>query len=571
MRILQTTEEDKEDMEQIIKGNIKAKTAYSPYGMVSTASRIATAAGVQMLSRGGNAIDAAVAAAFCLGVTEPQASGLGGQSMVLLHHHPNGEASTIALDGSSRAPFGIDPNSLPQKPLKLGVRATTVPSTPATLGYLLDTYGTMSMAEVLEPAIIAAGEGFKLSALQHKLIARESERMQDEAVRGVFFKNGKPLNAGDTVCQPQLAACLERIAAAGWRDFYFGEIGEKIIEDMEKRDGLISRADLSQVPLPVQREVLKGSYRGYGVATFPPPGAGRALVQILNTIECIEPDELAPDTPLYYLLLSLTFRAVLMNRERFPMDPALYPQLTDQWMIDKKSAERISSRISNLVEYLGKEQFAPPPTSGETTHLSAADSFGNCVGITQSIELVFGAKTMASGLGFFYNNYMSAFEYKNMMHPSFLVPGGRPYSSVAPTLLFRRNGQPYIMLGSPGSERISTTLAQVITRMIDSGQDLAEAIDGPRIHAAISGKVALEKRSYRPEIIDPLARAGFSVKSRGAYSFYIGCVQAVELPESEGEDFKGVSDPRRDGNAGGPYAIVSSKEEECKDENSDHL
>lgn len=534
------------------QGGIRARTAYSSYGMVSTASQVATGAGVQMLEKGGNAIDAAVAAAFCLGVTEPQASGLGGQSMVLLHHHPNGEALTISLDGSSRAPFGINPSSLPERPLKLGVRATTVPSTPATLGYLLDTYGSFSLTKVLEPAIDAANGGFRLSALQHKLISRESEKLQDEAVRKVFFKNGKPLNAGDLVRQPQLAACLERISTAGWRDFYLGEIGEKITEDMEKRGGLISRADLSQIPLPVQREVLKSSYRGYGLATFPPPGAGRALVQILNTLECLEPEELAPDTPLYYLLLSLTFRAVLMNRERFPMDPVLYPQLADQWMIDKKSAERISSRISSLVEYLGKEQFAPPPTSGETTHLSAADSFGNSVGITQSIELVFGSKTTAADLGFFYNNYMSAFEYKNMMHPNFLIPGGRPYSSVAPTLLFRKNDQPYIMLGSPGSERISTTLAQVITRMIDSGQGLAEAVDAPRIHAGISGRAAIEKRSYSEEVITSLARAGFKVKSRGAYSFYLGSVQAVEFPESAGENFKGVSDPRRDGSAAGP-------------------
>jgi len=491
--------------------------------------------------------------------------------MILLHHHLNGKATTIALDGSSRAPFGIDPHNLPSKPYKLGIRATTVPSTPAALGYLLDNYGTMSITEVIDPAIIAAREGFRLSALQHKLITRESERMQEEAVRKVFFKNGKPLNAGDTVYQPQLAACLERIAAAGWRDFYLGAIGETIIEDMEKQGGFIGQADLSQIPLPVQREVLTGSYRGYGLAAFPPPGAGQALVQILNTLEHFDQKDLQPDTPLYYLLLALTFRAALMNRERFPIDPTLYPQFADQWMGNKESAERLSSRINNLVQYLGKEQFTPPPTSGETTHLSVADSSGNCVGITQSIELVFGAKTIAAGLGFFYNNYMSAFDYKNMIHPNFLVPGGRPYSSVAPTLLFRKNNKPYIMLGSPGSERISTTLAQIITRMIDSGQDLAEAIDGPRIHAGSSGKAVLEKRSYKPEVIDLLTRAGFSVKSRGAYSFYVGCVQAVELPELADEDFVGVSDPRRDGSAGGPKSILRIIEEDGRSENSDNL
>ncbi len=530
--------------------------------MVSTASQVATEAGVRILEKGGNAVDAAVAAAFCLGVTEPQASGLGGQSMVLLHHCPGEKPVTLALDGSSRAPFVINPELLPAKPLNQGIRATTVPSTPATLGYLLETYGTLTLDKILQPSILAAREGFRITALQHRLLSREKEKFTDELVQSIFFKNGRPLNAGDIAYQPQLAGCLERIVEKGWRDFYLGDIGEQIIEDMQKRGGLITKIDLSQIPLPVQRKVLNSSYRGYALATFPPPGAGRTMVQILKTLDQIEPEKLVPDSPLYYLLLAMTFRTALMDRERFPIDPVLYPQLNDKGMIDKETALRVASRIKNLVSYLVGEQFTPPPASGETTHLSAADAYGNIVGITQSIEHVFGAKTMAEKLGFFYNNYMSAYNYTNMLHPNYLLPGGRPWSSVAPTLLFRENGQPFMILGSPGSERISTILAQVICRVIDCGQELAYAIEAPRFHAGRTGKVAIEKRSYRPEVVELLDRAGFTVRSRGDYSFYLGSVQAVELPKQPGGVFIGISDPRRDGIARGPRSIKT----ECQGE-----
>lgn len=547
--------------DMVVARRKKVKTAYSAHGMVSTASKIATDAGVQMLENGGNAVDAAVAAAFCLGVTEPQASGLGGQSMALLHmKNGSDEPSTFVLDGSSRAPFSLDPSRHPSQPLKVGVKATTVPSTPATLGYMLETYGTLPLKDVLKPSITAAREGFKISALQHTLLSRESEKLrEDEQVKAVFFKNGSPLNAGDVVRQSKLADTLELMANQGWLDYYLGNIAARIIADMEKRGGLISEVDLRQIPFPIQREVLKESYRGYDLHTFPPPGAGRALVQILNTLECFTREELSPRSALAPVIMAMAFRAALMNRERFPMDPALYPQLPDKWLLDKENTRRVAERIRNMTSYRVGKAFYPPPATGETTHLSVADKFGNIVGITQSVELVFGAKTMAGELGFFYNNYMSAFDYKNMMHPCYLLPGGRPWSSVAPTLIFQGE-RPFMLLGSPGSERISTTLAQVIVRVIDGDQDLADAVEAPRLHAGSSGKVMIEKRRFTAETLDALTRTGFKVSERGEYSFYLGCVQAVMFPQHSGGEFYGVSDPRRDGTARGPKFIKEAKE-----------
>ncbi len=535
---------------------VKNKTSKSSCGMVSTASSLATDAGVRMLEKGGNAIDAAVAAAFCLGVSEPQASGIGGQSMVLLHiAHEN---RTFTLDGSSRAPFGISPSSIPSEPLKLGVTASTVPSTPAVLGYLLERYGTLTIQEVLEPSIIAASEGFKISALQHTLINRESKKLWDDRhAQKNFFIGKKPLNCGEILRQPELAVCLEKLALNGWRDFYHGEIGDLIVGDMKNRGGLISKTDLSQIPMPIERAVLEGSYRDMKIATFPPPGAGRALIKILNVLETFSPQELEPETPLACLILALSFRAALRSRERMPVDPDLYFQLPNKLMLDKEYAEGISRRLKNYINYTVPE-ISFPKTSGETTHLSVADKDGNMVGITQSIELVFGSKTTARDLGFFYNNYMSAFDYKDMTHPFYLLPGARPYSSVAPTIIYD-NDSPKILLGSPGSERISTTLAQVISRIIDKKQDLTKAIAGPRLHSSSNGKVQIETKRFSEGVIEFLKKAGFEITNRGKYSFYLGCVQAV-LKEEEDKNFVGVSDPRRDGTARGPESIKTNQE-----------
>lgn len=533
-----------------MSGDVKISTSTSKYGMVSTASKYATEAGLKMLELGGNAVDAAVAAALCLGVTEPQASGLGGQSMALLYLQE--QKRVFALDGSSRAPFTIQPHKNLLNPLKLGIKSTTVPSTPATLGYMQEKYGKLGFSTVCEPAICAAKDGFIVSALQNRLLKKEADHLKlDPLIVKNFFYNNEPIQAGKTIRQPELAECLTTMAKHGWQDFYLGTIARKIIDDMEKREGLISATDLCQIPNPVEREVLESSYRDYKLYTFPPPGAGRVLVQILNTLECFPPHLLDPEEPLGAVIFSLAFRFALTDRQRMPIHPDYYLQTVNKLMQDKQYATELASRIKEITKFTLQEKYSPPPHSGETTHLSVIDREGNAVGITQSIELVFGSKTMAQQLGFFYNNYMSAFEYKNMTHPYYLLPGGKPWSSVAPTLLFK-DGYPKYLLGSPGSARISTSLAQVISRVVDGEQDLATAIAAPRFHASHTGQLQIEKSRYKKEVIEALSSIGFELKKRSAYSFYLGCVQAVEFKHHNPNLFFGVADPRRDGTAKGP-------------------
>ncbi|MBU9713547.1 gamma-glutamyltransferase family protein [Evansella tamaricis] len=532
---------------------VKISSANNRNGMVSTASQPATDAGVKMLEKGGNAIDAAVAAALCLGVTEPQASGLGGQSMALVYLKENNRI--FSLDGSSRAPFNIQPTKTPEKPIKLGITSTTVPSTPATLGYMQEKYGKLTFKEVLEPAITAAEEGFTVSPLVHRLIKKEEEHLRkDPSVVKNYFSNNVPLQPGQTLRQPELASCLRTMGDAGWQDFYMGNIGQQIIKDMEKRGGLITAADLCQIPQPVEREVLKSSYRNYDIYTFPPPGAGRVLVQILNTLEGFPSEILNPENPIGAAIYGLAFRFALINRQRVPIHPDYYLQTVNKMMLDKGYAKELTNRIAEIYQFALQEKYSPPPHSGETTHLSVVDKEGNAVGITQSIELVFGSKTMAEGLGFFYNNYMSAFEYKNMTHPYYLLPGGKPWSSVAPVLLFN-NGMPRYLLGSPGSSRISTALAQVITRLVDRQESLDQAIAAPRFHSSDTGLLQIEEKRFNPDVLNALHLTGFQLKNRGPYSFYLGCVQGVQIPLSREESFFGVADPRRDGTAKGPTTI----------------
>jgi gamma-glutamyltranspeptidase/glutathione hydrolase len=308
--------------------------------------------------------------------------------------------------------------------------------------------------------------------------------------------------------------------------------------------------DLAQIPIPIERPVLEGRFRKHLLVTFPPPGAGRALIEIMNILDAFRPEEVRLDTPSAYRILAHVFMHALRDREAKPADADTYAQTRNKRMLDKRHAQTIVDRIRAVTGITPPDPQAPP-TGGETTHLSVADEMGNAVGITQSIELVFGSKRQNPKYGFFYNNYLTTFDYKDITHPYYLLPGASPWSSVAPTILFKK-GKPWLVLGSPGSERIATSVAQVISRIVDSRMSLMDAISAPRLHANKMGAVQLEKKRFDPEVISALEEEGFSLTKRGAFSFYLGCIQAVQLPASRREPFIGVADPRRDGSAEGP-------------------
>jgi gamma-glutamyltranspeptidase/glutathione hydrolase len=511
------------------------RIAVSKNGMVATAHFKATECGVKILEMGGNAIDAAVASAFALGVCEPQASGLGGQTMMVICLED--ENRIIAVDGSSRAPNrALNEDFSSNSSKLLGYKAATVPSTPATLGYIQDRYGTLPLGDILSPSIELAEKGYGITDLQRKLQKTELKKFAKGNAGSIFLRDGnRAFSVGQVFKQPALAKTLSRLAKKGIEDFYTGKIAGLIHKDMQANGGLIQKDDLAQIPYPIERETVSCRYRNMMIYTMPPPGAGRTLIEMINILKKFPSIERNPDTPQGALLLVEIIRRAQLDRRDRPFEPNFYPQVQDRRMMSSEYARLVSQQIHSRLK-----------TKGETTHLSVMDKKGNVVALTQSIERVYGAKVATPSLGFLYNNYMSAFEYEDITHPYYLRPNGVPWASVAPTIVFKAK-KPWLAIGSPGSERIASAILQTLIRL--TTQSPFDAVSSPRLHCSYDGKVSLEAAYMRDDIPKLLEQRGFKLDIREPMSFYMGCIQMVLQDE---DSFIGVADPRRDGSSGGP-------------------
>jgi gamma-glutamyltranspeptidase/glutathione hydrolase len=353
----------------------------------------------------------------------------------------------------------------------------------------------------------------------------------------LFLAHGsKPHPAGATLKQPILAATLRRLAEAGVEDLYQGEIARVIHDDMEANDGLVHLDDLAQIPWPLERRPLSSRFGNLRILTFPPPGAGRTLVEMLNILKQIPPEKRDLESLEGLLLVVEVIRRAFVDRRDRPFDPDFYPQVEDRRMLSEDYAKLVARQI--------RKRLKP---AGETTHLSVMDRHGNVVALTQSIERVYGSCATSPNLGFLYNNYMSAFEYNDISHPYYLRPNAVPWASVAPTIVMRGR-RPWLALGSPGSERITPSILQVLLRLF-AGSTPLDAVSAPRLFCSLKGKVSLEASRMRDDLPRALEHVGFTVDRREPFSFHLGCVQLVAR---ERKEFVGVADPRRDGSAGGP-------------------
>ena len=522
--------------------------AEAPRGMVATAFPEATEAGVEMLRRGGNAVDAACAAALALAVCEPQGSGIGGQTMALLHV----DGRTVAIDGSSHAPALAHPSRLKsQRSRELGYKATTIPTTPAVLSYLNEHYGRLPWRALLEPAIHVAGSGYRITRLQH--LRQETElagflRVPSRSGARYFLKNGtSPYTPGDLFVQEDLARTLERLAAQGSSSLYTGSIAEQIDADMRRHGGLLRADDLALPPEVVERPPLHGSYRGLEIRSFPPPGSGHTLLLILAMLEHFPPAFVAGDTPEAYRTLAEIQRVALVDNRQRPHNPNTYPQSVAR---EETRAERAAELVAALRETGPSLEVRPERgSSGETTHLSVMDAEGNAIGLTQSVNLVYGARAAADGLGFLYNSYIEAFQYGRPGHYYNLRPGGIPWASVAPTLVLH-DGQPWLIAGSPGSHRIFASLAQFLRWVIDGETSIETAMVRPRLFCSEEGELSVEGDRFDPSVTRHLEERGYRITRYEPYAFYMGAVQAV-LRRGSAPGFQGVADVRRDGTAAG--------------------
>jgi gamma-glutamyltranspeptidase/glutathione hydrolase len=520
-------------------------------GMVATAAPEATEAGVEMLRKGGSAVDAAVAAALALGVCESQASGLGGQTMMLIY---TGE-KVIALDGSSRSPSLAHVNAIYKRDRSKGYRATTVPSTPAVLWYVHNRYGTLPWQQVLEPAIHLAQEGCRITPLQQRLQQRELENfhaVDSKSGAKYFLNNGQPYEPGSLFKQPDLAELLKKISQKGINEFYEGSIAKSIDSDMRENGGLLRYDDLALIPWPIIRTPLKRKFRGITVHTMPLPAAGRTLLYTLLMLDHLPLDtfrEMDYENKKIHLLAEVLRKAFLERFDR-PFDPNFYPQLMIKDMLRKKYARQsIRKILKNVDKTILSTIASEDELSGETTHLSIIDSKGMAVSLTQSIERVYGCKAAAAGLGFLYNNYLMDYEYTLVNHPFYLRPNKPPWATVAPTLFFLGDDL-WMALGSPGSERSISTLAQFLLHVMDGNLSIEKAMEAPRIHCSLGGRISLEADRFSPGLIEFLKKKGYRIDARESFAFYLGCIQAV-LKRHSAKGFQGIADVRRDGSAKG--------------------
>lgn len=513
------------------------KCARAKGGMVSAAFPQAARAGALMLKMGGNAVDAAAAAALCLCVCEPQASGLGGQTMALIHLNQR----SFFLDGSGRIPVKARLSEFTDEDINYGYKASSVPTTPAVLGYMVRRYGMLPWREIVEPAIVVASEGYRITELQHRLQVRElpdfAKAASKSGMQYYLKARFKPFETGDLFRQPELAGLLEILMDQGPEAFYSGEIARKIDKDMRTHGGFLRAEDLADIPWPVERPALHTRYRNLDMISAPPPAAGRSLFILLKLLESKPSDYWSLENPQAAWDMALTIREVLKERRANPYDPDRYEPAQDSTLNDPSCLGRLPDSIK------------PGDCGGETTHVSTIDAMGNAVGLTQSVNMVYGSKAAAHDLGFLYNNYLLDCNTTNPHHPHYLQPGGKPATFVAPVMAMRQD-QPWLVTGSPGTERILSSVAQFLSFVVDGSLPICEAMRRPRLHYSPEGVLSIESGRYDSRIMDYLKDNVIDLSHRRDYSFYLGAIHAV-LRCITKDEYQGAAEIRRDGIASG--------------------
>ncbi len=524
-------------------------------GMVAAAHPLASQAGVDMIKQGGNAIDAAVAAALTLNAVEPNASGLGGGGFMVIRFAKTGEV--VVLDYREKAPLAstrdmyASDKAKAEKWTQLGGMAVGVPGTPKGLEMALKRFGTKTFAEVAAPAIKYAEEGFEVSPMLSGLIKENYKKMADynELDRVPYFLDGMAMEPGDILKNPELARTLRLIAEKGTDVFYKGEIGEKVVAAVQKAGGIMTMEDLAAYSAEF-RQPVHGNYRGYDIISMPPPSSGGThLIQILNMMENFNIKALGHNTPTYIHVVSDIFRMAFADRAAFMADSDFVKVPLDG-LTNKEYAKGLAANIDFNKAMTAFKAGEPQKYEHEsTTHLTVVDAEGNIVALTQTINYFFGSGVMATGTGLMLNNEMDDFS-TNPTSVSAPEPGKRPLSSMTPTIVLK-DGKPFLALGTPGATRIFPSLVQIIANIIDFGMNLDEAIEAPRFWASSSagkpGNLVIESRIPQATR-NALLAYGHKIDIKGEYDAYFGACQAVLFDAATG-DIIGAADSRRLGEA----------------------
>ena len=545
--------------EEITVGQIATGTK----GVVAAAHPLAAKVGAEILARGGNAVDAAVATAFALGVVEPYASGIGGEGVMVISL---ADGTEVAIDYKSVAPGHVTLEGTDTS-VKLGPKGTCVPGVVAGLALALEKYGTMSLAEVLEPAIRLAREGFPIDEVFVDVMAAHGfyeNIVDDPEISSIFLKDGLIPDVGTVITNPELAHAYELIAQQGPEVFYEGEIAEAIVQATE---GWITKEDLAQYT-PREMEPVRGDYRGYEVLSAPPPVGGTTLIEALNILENFDLSGYSYTDPEAIHLIAESLLLASADRYRYVGDPAFFAVPIKGLTSDAYARERAELiRLDAVIppreapaggpfqyEYLEEHAaiYSVPEeaTSLSTTHVSVVDKEGNAVSLTQTLSYFWGSQVFVSGYGFFLNNELHNFNRYDPTDPTDLneiAPYKRPRTLIAPTIV-KRDGEVFLVVGTPGAGRIISTLLEVIVNVVDFGMDLKEAIAAPKFCSRVAYKELRMEEGYPEETLAALEALGHKIKLYSPLNLYFGGINAVMVQEDG--TMIGVGSLRRQGAAG---------------------
>ena len=543
-------------------GTTAVQTATARHGMVASQEREATRIGVDILERGGNAVDAAVAVGFALAVTLPKAGNLGGGGFMMVHLGESNE--NIAIDYRETAPSATTPEIFlgangeadPAKSRDMGL-GVGVPGTVAGLSLALAQFGSgkFTLGELIAPAVRLAREGIPIKDDLYDSLQLAQPRLAHwPATARIFLKpDGTAPPAGEKLVQEQLADTLETVGREGARAFYVGPIADKIVASVREAGGLITRRDLENYA-PVVRNPVFGTYRGYEIVSMPPPSSGGIhLVEMLNILEGYPSRIIGSGSPAALHLEIEAMKLAYADRAQYLGDSDRVDVPLDR-LISKSYAATLRQRIDPRRAQPVRAAPSEVPAGGNTTHFSIVDQSGNVVANTYSLNFLYGLGLVAEGTGILLNNELDDFAAKPGAQNAYgLVgsaanapgPGKRPLSSMTPTIVLK-DTKPVLVTGSPGGSRIITTVLQVIVNAIDGHMTIGNAVAAPRLHHQwVPDEVVVE-----PTFPAPKARAlgAFGHKLRRDTVF--GSAHSIAVTS---EGLVGVADLRSRGAAAAGY------------------
>ncbi|OTQ87878.1 gamma-glutamyltranspeptidase [Bacillus subtilis subsp. subtilis] len=533
-------------------------------GMVATAHPLASEIGADVLKKGGNAIDAAVAIQFALNVTEPMMSGIGGGGFMMVYDGKTKD--TTIIDSRERAPAGATPDMFLDengKAILFSERVTKgtavgVPGTLKGLEEALDKWGTRSMKQLITPSIKLAEKGFPIDSVLADAISDYQEKLSRTAAKDVFLPNGEPLKEGDTLIQKDLAKTFKLIRSNGTDAFYKGKFAKTLSDTVQDFGGSMTEKDLENYDITID-EPIWGDYQGYQIATTPPPSSGGIfLLQMLKILDDFNLSQYDVRSWEKYQLLAETMHLSYADRASYAGDPEfvnvplkglLHPdyikerqQLINLDQVNKKPKAGDPWKYQEGSANYKQVEQPKDKVEGQTTHFTVADRWGNVVSYTTTIEQLFGTGIMVPDYGVILNNELTDFD---------AIPGGanevqpnkRPLSSMTPTILFK-DDKPVLTVGSPGGATIISSVLQTILYHIEYGMELKAAVEEPRIYTNSMSSYRYED-GVPKDVLSKLNGMGHKF---GTSPVDIGNVQSISIDHENGT-FKGVADSSRNGAA----------------------